>query len=134
MHSPIGWERETTGKAAGLRTHILICMGATMFADLSHRLAAEGADPARIAAQVVTGVGFIGAGAILHQGNTVTGLTTAASIWVVTAIGVVLGFGAYMDAVAAAVLVYAVLRGVGRWEARLSSRREPDAAPAPAPD
>jgi putative Mg2+ transporter-C (MgtC) family protein len=129
----VGWERETTGKAAGLRTHILICMGSAMFADLSHRMVNEGGDPGRIAAQIVTGVGFLGAGAILHTGERVKGLTTAASIWVVTAIGVCLGFGAYLDAVAAAILVYVVLRGLGALESRIVRRDESGAA-APRPE
>jgi putative Mg2+ transporter-C (MgtC) family protein len=112
----IGFERETARKAAGLRTHILICMGATMFADLSYRMVAHGGDPGRIAAQILTGIGFIGAGAIMQHGEKVRGLTTAASIWMVTAIGMALGFGAYADAIVAAALVFVVLRGIGRLE------------------
>jgi putative Mg2+ transporter-C (MgtC) family protein len=119
----IGLERELRGKAAGLRTHILICLGATVFTDLAARLTAAGGDPGRLAGQVVAGVGFIGAGAILRQGASITGLTTAANIWVVAAIGMALGFGAYLDAVAATVIVVLVLAGLGRVEEHFARRR-----------
>lgn len=93
----IGLERELSDKAAGLRTNILICVGSCLFAILSHRLA-EGigiADPTRIAAQIVTGIGFLGAGAIMREGEHVTGLTTAATIFVVAAIGMAAGYERY---------------------------------------
>ena len=86
----IGWEREHSGKPAGLRTNILICMAATLLTDLSVRLAPSfggPADPGRIAAQIVTGMGFLGAGTIIQTRGTVTGLTTAATLWIVAAIG-----------------------------------------------
>jgi putative Mg2+ transporter-C (MgtC) family protein len=112
----IGFERELRGKPAGLRTHILICVGATIFADLAQRLAAAGGEPGHIAGSVVAGVGFIGAGTILHRRDGVTGLTSAANIWVVAAIGLALGFGAYWDAAAATAVVVTVLAGVGKLE------------------
>ena len=89
----IGLEREITGKVAGLRTSILVCVGATIFTMLSVVLAQKfGGDPTRIAAQIVTGVGFLGAGAILREeGRGITGLTTAAVIWVTAAIGMMIG-------------------------------------------
>ena len=118
----IGLERELRDKPAGLRTHILICMGATLFANLAHRVAGPGGDPGRLAGHIVAGVGFIGAGTILHQGATVSGLTTAANIWVVAAIGMTLGFGGYLDATVATFLVVVVLTALSQAE-RLLDRR-----------
>jgi putative Mg2+ transporter-C (MgtC) family protein len=115
----IGLERELRGKPAGLRTNILICMAAVLFTDISRRI---GGDPGRIAAQVLTGVGFIGAGTIVRNRGSVAGLTTAATIWVVTAIGVALGAAAYVEAVGATLLVMLVLAGL-RWvERRLEAQ------------
>ena len=119
----IGFEREWKNKPAGLRTNILICMAAVLFAEISQRAAMNGGDPGRIAAQILTGVGFLGAGTILHQKGGVTGLTSAATIWMVTAIGVTLGFGAYLDATAATLLVMAVLAGMTRAEDWIKARR-----------
>src|SRR5690242_8660028 len=93
----IGLERELSGKPAGLRTNILICVGATLFTSLSVALSLGRGDPARIAAQILPGVGFIGAGTILHTRGSVSGLTSAATIWVVAAIGMALGGGAYVE-------------------------------------
>lgn len=89
----IGVERGKRQKPAGLRTMMLICLGASIFTQASLLVAGDRADPGRIAAQVVTGIGFLGAGAIIHGRGAVTGFTTAAAIWVVAAIGVVLGSG-----------------------------------------
>lgn len=89
----IGVERGKRQKPAGLRTMMLICLGASIFTQASLMMAGDRADPGRIAAQVVTGIGFLGAGAIIHSRGAVTGFTTAAAIWVVAAIGVVLGIG-----------------------------------------
>ena len=125
----IGFEREWKDKPAGLRTNILICMAAVLFAEISQRAAAGGGDPGRIAAQILTGVGFLGAGTILHQRGEVTGLTSAATIWMVTAIGVTLGFGAYVDAMGATILVLVVLAGLQRAEEWIHRRR-----PAPPAD
>jgi putative Mg2+ transporter-C (MgtC) family protein len=124
----IGLERELSGKPAGLRTNILICIGATLFTVVSvHMLpiGQGGLDASRIPAQIVSGVGFIGAGAILHARGSVTGLTSAATIWVVAAIGMALGSGAYVEAVGTTVLVMVVLwglRSVERLVARQSAR------------
>jgi putative Mg2+ transporter-C (MgtC) family protein len=109
----IGLERELKGKPAGLRTNILICIGATLFTDLSRHLAITGGDPARVAAQILPGVGFIGAGTILHARGSVTGLTSAATIWVVAAIGMALGSRAYVEAIGTTVFVMVVLHGLG---------------------
>jgi putative Mg2+ transporter-C (MgtC) family protein len=112
----IGLERELGGKPAGLRTNILICLGSVLYTKLSITLATGSADPTRVAAQIVTGVGFIGAGTILHARGAVVGLTSAATIWVVAAIGVALGGGLYLEAAGTTLLVLLVLQGLGRVE------------------
>lgn len=122
----VGLEREMRGKAAGLRTNILICVGATLFTQLSIEIPTAGGDPGRIAAQIVTGVGFIGAGAILHSRGAVTGLTSAATIWVVAAIGVALGSGAVLEGVGVTLLLLFVLRGLG-WAEGYVRRRATEA-------
>jgi putative Mg2+ transporter-C (MgtC) family protein len=112
----IGVERELKGKPAGFRTNILICLGSCIYMAIGLLVPAE-ADPTRIAAQVVTGIGFLGAGCIIQSGNHVRGLTTAATIWVVAAIGIVAGAGYPVLALIASVIVIttlAVLRGVER--------------------
>ena len=109
----IGQERESKSKPAGLRTVTLICVGSTIFT-LASILIAGGrtvADPARIAAQVVTGIGFLGAGAIIRDRGQVVGLTTAATIWAVSAIGVVIGAGYAVGGIALAAVVLVTLRG-----------------------
>lgn len=106
----IGAEREFRQKAAGLRTNILIAIGSALFTVMSVELAVgTDGDPARIAAQIVTGIGFLGAGAILRTGGSVRGLTTAATIWVNAAIGMAAGAGSYRLAVVAAVTTVVVL-------------------------
>lgn len=125
----VGIERELSGKPAGLRTNILICLGSALLMDLSITIGMTDGDvrigdPARIAAQVVTGVGFLGAGTIMQARGEVVGLTTAATIWVVAAIGLAVGAGHRAEAVAAALLVTLVLTALGwleRW--MLSFRR-----------
>ncbi len=112
----IGLERELGGKPAGLRTNILICIGSALYTKLSITMAGTTADPTRVAAQIVTGVGFIGAGTILHARGAVVGLTSAATIWVVAAIGVALGGGYYLEALGTTLLVILVLQGLGRVE------------------
>jgi putative Mg2+ transporter-C (MgtC) family protein len=125
----VGVERELSGKPAGLRTNILICLGSALLMDLSNTIGLlEGdvrvGDPARIAAQVVSGIGFLGAGTIMQARGEVVGLTTAATIWVVAAIGLAVGAGHRAEAIAAALLVTLVLTALGwleRW--MLSFRR-----------
>jgi putative Mg2+ transporter-C (MgtC) family protein len=105
----IGIERELSDKAAGLRTNILICVGSCLFMIVSKNFTGiAGADPTRIAAQIVTGIGFLGAGAIMHQGEQVSGLTTAATTWVVAAIGMAVGVADYHIAGATTALVLIV--------------------------
>ena len=92
----VGLERELRQKPAGFRTNILICIGAAMYMTIGLLVVQDGkqpGDPMRIAAQVVTGIGFLGAGTIIQSGRRVTGLTSAATIWVVTAIGIIAGAG-----------------------------------------
>ena len=89
----VGFEREKGHKPAGLRTQILICVGSAIFTVVSMSPALGGKEPARIAAQIVTGVGFLGAGSILRDRKQITGLTTAATIWTVSSIGIVVGVG-----------------------------------------
>lgn len=121
----IGLERELRGKPAGLRTNILICVGSALLMDLSMRIALRySGDPGRIAAQVVTGIGFLGAGTILHTRGTISGLTSAATIWVVAAIGLTAGAGYYFEALAATVTVMVVLRGLGWAEQRFLARHD----------
>lgn len=105
----VGAERESKNKPAGLRTVMLICVGSTIFTLASILVAGNAADPARIAAQIVTGVGFLGAGAIIRERGTVIGLTTGATIWTVAAIGVVIGGGYAAAGVVLTVLVFAML-------------------------
>lgn len=116
----IGFERELSGKPAGLRTNILICIGAALLMDISIRIGiADGrriGDPGRIAAQIVSGVGFLGAGTIMHSQGMVTGLTSAATIWVVAAIGMTVGAGYYVEGMSAGLLVTFVLAGLGSVE------------------
>ena len=115
----IGLERELRGKPAGFRTNILICLGSAIYMAVGVLLTRDageaGSDPARIAAQVVTGIGFLGAGCIIQDRGHVRGLTSAATIWVVAAIGIIAGAGfpalAFVSAVLV-VIVLAVLRGV----------------------
>lgn len=105
----IGYQRERSGKEAGIRTNVLICLGAALFTVISI-YGFPGSDPARIAAGVVTGIGFIGAGLILHRaGGHVAGLTTAATAWAVAGVGVAAGAGLYLVSAAATVLVFLVL-------------------------
>src|SRR6266550_3588475 len=101
----IGMERELGGKPAGLRTNILICIGSVLYTHLSIAMVGAATDPTRVAGQIVTGVGFIGAGTILHARGAVVGLTSAATIWVVAAIGVALGATFYWEAGGTTLLV-----------------------------
>ena len=107
----VGAERELSDQAAGLRTHILLSIGACLFTVVS-AYGFAGGDPSRLAAQIVTGIGFLGGGAILRQGLTIRGVTTAASIWATAALGVTVGIGRYLLACGAAALILATLVGL----------------------
>ncbi|MGI6096573.1 MAG: MgtC/SapB family protein [Dethiobacteria bacterium] len=127
----VGLERERINRPAGFRTHILVCVGSALFmlvsiygfgggfADVSDGVEL---DPSRIAAGVVTGVGFLGAGTIMRQGNRVRGLTTAASLWVVSAIGLSVGAGFYLGAVVTTALILVSLLILGGVEKMFSGR------------
>src|SRR5213595_1739460 len=120
----IGIEREIRDKPAGLRTNILICVGSTLFMSLSAQIAQLlGGDPTRIAAQIISGIGFLGAGAVLHSHGFVLGLTTAATIWVVAGIGMALGAGFYGMAVFATVMSIVTLTLMSFVEDRLQGHR-----------
>ena len=115
----IGYERQSRRKSAGLRTNVLVCLGACLIMVLSQALYqnVEGktnADPARLAAQVVSGIGFLGAGAIMKEGLTVTGLTTAACLWVVAGVGLAVGSGFYSGALLTTALVFVTLGSLSR--------------------
>ena len=114
----IGAEREAHERPAGLRTHVLVGVGACLFMLLSLAMSELGGDPGRIAAQVVTGIGFIGAGTIWLRGDVIRGLTTAASIWATAAIGMLVGAGWYALAIIAALTVFSALTLL-RWVERL---------------
>ncbi|MHC4624749.1 MAG: MgtC/SapB family protein [Planctomycetota bacterium] len=132
----IGLEREISGKAAGLRTNVLICLGAAVFTIISKQMAAgTDASITRIAAQVVTGVGFLGAGAIIVDRGGVYGLTTAATIWLVASIGVACGAHLYALAALATFIALIVLLGLAQLEkplqryGRKHKRQSPDDQP-----
>jgi putative Mg2+ transporter-C (MgtC) family protein len=123
----IGFERELRDREAGFRTHMLVCVGAALFTIVSaygfRDFLASGdpvirADPTRIAAQIVTGIGFLGAGAIIRQGLSIRGLTTAATLWVSAAIGIAAGAGYYSGAVLATAITLLAL-----WPLRMAGRR-----------
>ncbi|MBI5864237.1 MAG: MgtC/SapB family protein [Planctomycetes bacterium] len=118
----VGLERAQRQKPAGLRTMMLICLGACIFTQVGVLLADENTDPGRIAAQVVTGVGFLGAGAILHGRGAIIGITTAAAIWVVAAVGVTLGAGYIVAGLFFTLLTFMTLRMEERIEAVLCGK------------
>lgn len=125
MGAVIGWEREWRHKASGLRTNMLICMGAALFTILSEVLAGDSPNKGQVASNIVQGIGFLGAGLILHSRARVLGLTTAATVWVVAAIGMACGTGLYMEAAIATAIVYSALRFIGLMESRSSWKRFP---------
>jgi putative Mg2+ transporter-C (MgtC) family protein len=123
MGGLVGWERESVDKPAGFRTHILVCVGAALFALVSSvGFFGSGADPSRVASNIVVGIGFLGAGTIWRTGGGVQGLTTAASLWTVAAVGTAAGIGYYAGAVGATVIVIGVLTFMKGIERRLPRR------------
>jgi len=121
----IGLEREFKRKAAGLRTNLLICMGAAFFTLLSAVLAGDTPDKGRVAANIVQGIGFLGAGVILHNRNRVSGLTSAASIFVVASIGMAAGAGLYTTAALATLMMIVLLEAVGLLERHVNIKGYP---------
>lgn len=117
----VGLERQQRHKSAGLRTHILVSLGSCLVMILSYKLyigvqGLTNADPARLAAQVVSGIGFLGAGTIMKEGLTIKGLTTAASLWVVAGVGLAVGAGQYVGAVATTILAVLSLTYLPKFE------------------
>lgn len=112
----IGIERQLRGKAIGIRTSILICLATEEFVRLSVILGGPETDPTRVLGQVVTGVGFLGAGVILARGGAVTGVTSAAVVWMLAAIGSTIGAGRPADALVLSLLTVAILIGIRRLE------------------
>ena len=107
LGAAIGWERQHHGRDAGVRTYGAVALGACVFSVISAHV--PGADPTRIAANIVTGMGFLGAGVIFRAGDRTLGLTTAATLWATAAIGTAVGFGMYPLAILTAGIVFAVL-------------------------
>jgi putative Mg2+ transporter-C (MgtC) family protein len=124
----IGIEREIHKKPAGLRTNILIALGAALFTIMSIQLRTDGGSPDRVAAQIVTGIGFLGAGSIIRSGRHVVGMTTAATIWVNAAVGMAAGAGELFMAAAATVITLIVLALLAPIEA-FFERRNPGKRP-----
>jgi len=114
----VGGERQRQEKPAGLRTLILVCLGSAVFTMVSFAFTSTTGDSGRVAAQIVTGIGFLGAGAILHSGISVTGMTTAASIWMTAAIGMTVGAGYAGAGLGLSLLVRGVLNGIRLWDER----------------
>ena len=126
MGGMVGLEREWRHKASGLRTNMLICMGCAFFTLLSAVLAGEGnPDKGRVAANIVQGIGFLGAGLILHTRNRVLGLTSAASVFAVASIGMACGAGLYLEALLGTLIVLGSLQLVGTLESRLGWKHYP---------
>jgi putative Mg2+ transporter-C (MgtC) family protein len=126
MGGVVGLEREWRHKASGLRTNMLICMGAALFTMLSAVVAGDGSsNKGQIASNIVQGIGFLGAGLILHTRSRVLGLTSAATVWVVAAIGMACGGGLYVEAAISTAIVYCALQFIGLMEAKLRWKRFP---------
>jgi len=122
----VGFERQIHGKPAGIRTSILICLGTTVFIRLGALASLGGGDPARVLAQVVTGIGFIGAGVMLAREGLVRGVTSAAVIWMLAAIGCVVGLEQYIAAIVLALVTVGLLTGVAVLERVIRSLRGGD--------
>ena len=127
----IGFERERLSWVAGLRTHMLVCLGATLVMLVSqyafHNVVYDGLitlDPSRVAAQVVSGIGFLGAGTILFLKNTIRGLTTAASLWAVAAVGLAVGGGLYLASICTTLLILLILAGIKPMENRFIKKNQ----------
>lgn len=123
----IGYEREHTNRPAGFRTHILVCVGAALVMATSEFIFRQyggltNIDPARLGAQVISGIGFLGAGTIIREGFSVKGLTTAASLWAVSCVGLAIGIGFYEGAVSATILIYITLIVLKKMEAHFTTK------------
>jgi putative Mg2+ transporter-C (MgtC) family protein len=120
----IGLERQLRGKAAGIRTSILICLGTQLFVSLGASFAGERVDPTRVLGQVVTGIGFLGGGVILARDGSVVGVTSAAVIWVLAALGSLIGMGHLLAAIVLTVVTVGLLTGVELLESVFRRLRE----------
>lgn len=125
----IGFEREHMNRPAGLRTHILVCIGATLIQITSMDFCTRykgvyNIDPLRMSSQVISGIGFLGAGTIIKEGVNIKGLTTAASIWAVACIGITVGTGFYFEAVIATAIIYAALKGLKRVDEYITKNKK----------
>lgn len=121
----IGCERQLRGKVAGIRTSILICLGTEVFVSLGASFPSERADPTRVLGQVVTGIGFIGAGVILAREGRILGVTTAAVIWMLAALGALIGLGYLQASLVLTLVALLVLVGVERIDRLRERRRSP---------
>ncbi|HKB12607.1 MAG TPA: MgtC/SapB family protein [Vicinamibacterales bacterium] len=131
LGAALGLEREMRKKPAGLRTNMLIALGSAVFSLISIQMVNHGGDADRIAANIITGVGFLGGGAILHTGLSVVGMTTAATIWVNAAVGMAAGVGEPMLAVAATGITLIVLGVLAPIERYFERRKDVPEAPEP---
>ena len=122
----IGIEREIQGQPAGMRTHMLVGIGSCLFTILSS-VGFPGGDPSRVASNIVTGIGFLGAGTILHRSGSVKNLTTAASIWATAAVGMAIGVRAWLVASGVTLMMLVTLYVLQRLEIRFLKRREKQA-------
>lgn len=119
----VGWERERAQRPAGLRTYMLVSFGSALFTVLSTTaFAGAGLDPSRVAANIVVGIGFLGAGTIFRAGEIVRGLTTAAGLWAIAAIGMAVGVGQYLLSVISTMFVLVILAGVRFVETHKNSK------------
>ncbi len=124
----IGFEREHVHRPAGLRTHILVCVGSALVMVTSeyiyyHFSSKVNVDPARLGAQVISGIGFLGAGTIIKEGVSVKGLTTAASLWAVSCVGIAIGIGFYSGAVIATAIIFIILVVIKKTQNKLVSQK-----------
>lgn len=108
----IGLERQLLGKPIGMRTSALICMGTYVFVAITRHMSTEVTDPSRIVGQVITGIGFLGAGVMMSKNGSIVGVTSAAAIWILAAVGVIIGMGYYLLGVKISVLTVCILVGV----------------------
>lgn len=108
----IGLERQLRGKPVGVRTSILVCLGTVIFIHLSIMAVGETGDPSRVLGQVVTGIGFLGAGVMISRNGTLYGVTTAAVIWMLAALGCLIGFGQFLTAIIVTLIILALLVGI----------------------
>ena len=120
----IGLERQLRGKAAGMRTSILICLGTLTFIQLGNFSLNDTADPTRVLGQIITGIGFLGAGVIMTRGGTLAGVTTASVVWVLAAIGCAIGFERYAHAIVLTCVTVAVLTGINLLETNITGLRK----------